>query len=216
MLVVLEKQFQVLKSNRCLRFELACNQVLVSLLFSVGLSNGSVAIASIGESQLETQETWKAHDFEVWTASYDIHQPQLVYSGSDDCKFKCWDLRDGPSKLAFQNTKGHAIVVCCIAKNFHPFVAGLVLTACMHNGFSIVYINEDKTEVIETYSKHESLAFGADWHRDKSFHEGKRNSTLVATCSFYDRLLRLWMLESDLQDSTQWLTFGLLSPAVHL
>ncbi|KAM2169569.1 hypothetical protein ACFX1Q_038860 [Malus domestica] len=186
MLVVLEKQFQVLKSNRCLRFELACNQVLVSLLFSVGLSNGSVAIASIGESQLETQETWKAHDFEVWTASYDIHQPQLVYSGSDDCKFKCWDLRDGGGVWRIK---------------FHPFVAGLVLTACMHNGFSIVYINEDKTEVIETYSKHESLAFGADWHRDKSFHEGKRNSTLVATCSFYDRLLRLWMLESDLQDS---------------
>ncbi|CAN6713840.1 unnamed protein product [Malus baccata var. baccata] len=217
------------------RSELAYNQVPVSLLFSVGLSNGSVAIASIGESQLETQETWKAHDFEVWTASYDIHQPQLVYSGSDDCKFKCWDLRDGPSKLVFQNTKGHAIGVCCIAKNpydsnsvvtgsydeylrlwdvrsistpvnetsvclgggvwrikFHPFVAGLVLTACMHNGFSI-NINEDKTEVIETYSKHESLAYGADWHRDKSFHEGKRNSTLVATCSFYDRLLRLWM-----------------------
>ncbi|KAM1451819.1 hypothetical protein ACFX2I_038883 [Malus domestica] len=211
---------------------------------TVGLSNGSVAIASIGESQLETQETWKAHDFEVWTASYDIHQPQLVYSGSDDCKFKCWDLRDGPSKLAFQNTKAHTMGVCCIAKNpydsncvvtgsydeylrfwdvrsistpvnetsvclgggvwrikFHPFVAGLVLTACMHNGFSIVKINEDKTEVIETYSKHESLAYGADWHRDKSFHEGKRNSTLVATCSFYDRLLRLWMPESDLQDS---------------
>ncbi|CAN6713842.1 unnamed protein product [Malus baccata var. baccata] len=211
---------------------------------TVGLSNGSVAIASIGESQLETQETWKAHDFEVWTTSYDIHQPQLVYSGSDDCKFKCWDLRDGPSKLAFQNTKAHTMGVCCIAKNpydsnsvvtgsydeylrfwdvrsistpvnetsvclgggvwrikFHPFVAGLVLTACMHNGFSIVKINEDKTEVIETYSKHESLAYGADWHRDKSFHEGKRNSTLVATCSFYDRLLRLWMPESDLQDS---------------
>ncbi|KAB2633340.1 diphthamide biosynthesis protein 7-like protein [Pyrus ussuriensis x Pyrus communis] len=211
---------------------------------TVGLSNGSVVIASIGESQIETQETWKAHDFEVWTASYDIHQPQLVYSGSDDCKFKCWDLRDGPSKLAFQNTKAHTMGVCCIAKNpydsnsvvtgsydeylrlwdvrsistpvnetsvclgggvwrikFHPFVAGLVLTACMHNGFSIVNINEDKTEVIETYSKHESLAYGADWHRDKSFHEGKRNSTLVATCSFYDRLLRLWMPESDLQDS---------------
>ncbi|KAM2455553.1 hypothetical protein PS1_015549 [Malus domestica] len=106
--------------------------------------------------------------------------------------------------------------VCCIAKNpndtnnvviggevwrikFHHFAAGLVLTPCMHNGFSIVNNNEDNTEVIETYSKHESFAYGADWHTDKSLHEGKRNNTLVATCSFYDRLLRIWTPESNLQ-----------------
>lgn len=209
---------------------------------TVGLSDGSVSIVSLAESQLETQESWKAHDFEVWTTSFDIHQPQLVYSGSDDCKFSCWDLRDGPSKLAFRNSKVHTMGVTCIAKNptdrntvltgsydeylrvwdlrsiskpvnetstclgggvwrikYHPFVSGLVLAACMHNGFSIVKINGDKTEVIETYSKHESLAYGADWHRDVSFHEGKRNSTLVATCSFYDQLLRIWMPESDLK-----------------
>ncbi|XP_062029492.1 uncharacterized protein LOC133745432 isoform X2 [Rosa rugosa] len=209
---------------------------------TVGLSDGSVSIVSVGESQLETQESWKAHDFEVWTTSFDTHQPQLVYSGSDDCKFKCWDLRDGPSKLAFQNSKVHTMGVTCIAKNpndpntvltgsydeylrvwdvrsiskpvnetstclgggvwrikYHPFVSGLVLAACMHNGFSIVKINGDKTQVIETYTKHESLAYGADWHREVSFREGKENSTLVATCSFYDRLLRIWMPKSDLK-----------------
>ncbi|KAB2609319.1 diphthamide biosynthesis protein 7-like protein [Pyrus ussuriensis x Pyrus communis] len=110
---------------------------------TVGLSD-----FSIRESQLETIEMWNAHDFEVWTTSFDIHQPQL-----------------------------------------------LVFT----NGFSIVNINGDKTEVIETYSKHESLAYGADWHTDKSLHEGKGNSTLVVTCSFYDRLLRIWTPESDSQ-----------------
>ncbi|KAL6177480.1 hypothetical protein ACLB2K_049006 [Fragaria x ananassa] len=209
---------------------------------TVGLSDGSVSIVSLAESQLETQEIWKAHDFEVWTTSFDIHQPQLVYTGSDDCKFKCWDLRDGPSKLAFQNSKVHTMGVTCIAKNpsdpntlltgsydeylrvwdvrsiskpvnemstclgggvwrikYHPFVSSLVLAACMHNGFSIVNINGGKTEVIETYSKHESLAYGADWHRGVSFHEGKGNATLVATCSFYDRLLQIWMPESDLK-----------------
>ncbi|KAM0979523.1 hypothetical protein EV2_015864 [Malus domestica] len=162
---------------------------------TVGLSDGSIR-----ESQLETNEMWNAHDFEVWTTSFDIHQPQL----------------DGPSNLAFQNTKAHTMGVCCIAKNpndtnnvvtgggvwrikFHPFAAGLVLTPCMHNGFSIVNNNEDNTEVIETYSKHESFAYGADWHTDKSLNEGKKNSTLVATCSFYDRLLRIWTPESNSQ-----------------
>ncbi|CAN6718008.1 unnamed protein product [Malus baccata var. baccata] len=135
-----------------------------------------------------------------------------------DCKFKCWVLRDGHSNLAFQNTKAHTMGVCCIAKNpndtnsvvtgsydeylrvwdvrsiyktlwrikFYPFAAGLVLTVCMHNGFSIVNNNGDNIEVIETYSKHESFAYGADY-------------TLVATCSFYDRLLWIWTPESDSQ-----------------
>lgn len=205
----------------------------------MGLSDGSVSIISLAESQVQVQEEWKAHDFELWATSFDIHQPNLVYTGSDDCKFSCWDLRDGPSKLAFQNTKVHKMGVCCIAKSpsdpntlltgsydenlrvwdvrsiskpvietsiclgggvwrikHHPFVPGLVLAACMHNGFAIVKIKGDEAEVMETYSKHESLAYGADWQREERSHGDKRTS-LVATCSFYDRLLRIWMPESN-------------------
>uniref|UniRef100_A0A5B7BX14 methylated diphthine methylhydrolase n=1 Tax=Davidia involucrata TaxID=16924 RepID=A0A5B7BX14_DAVIN len=208
---------------------------------SVGLSDGSVSIVSFLESQLDVQEEWKAHEFELWATSFDIHQPQLVYTGSDDCKFSCWDLRDGPSKLAFQNTKIHKMGVCCIAKSpsdphtlltgsydeylrvwdvrsiskpinetsiclgggvwrikHHPFVPGLVLAACMHNGFAVVKIKGDGAEVIETYSKHGSLAYGADWQKGELCQEGKRKSAAVATCSFYDRLLRVWMPESEI------------------
>ncbi|XP_062169708.1 uncharacterized protein LOC133875554 [Alnus glutinosa] len=208
---------------------------------TVGLSDGSVSMVSLLESQMEVQQEWKAHDFELWASSFDIHQPQLVYTGSDDCKFSCWDLRDTPSKLAFQNTKVHKMGVCCIVKNPsdpntlftgcydeylrvwdvrsiskpvnetsiclgggvwrikpHPIVPGLVLAACMHNGFAVVKMEGDKAEVLETYSKHGSLAYGADWQRGESFQDGKNKSTLVATCSFYDRLLRLWMPQSDI------------------
>lgn len=208
---------------------------------TVGLSDGSVSIVSLLESQMEIQQEWKAHDFELWATSFDIHQPQLVYTGSDDCKFSCWDLRDSPSNLVFKNTKVHKMGVCCIVKSpsdpnilltgcydeylrvwdvrsiskpvnetsiclgggvwrikLHPFVPGLVLAACMHNGFAVVKIDGDKAEVIETYSKHGSLAYGADWQRGESFHEGKKKSNAVATCSFYDRLLRIWMPQSDI------------------
>lgn len=206
----------------------------------MGLSDGSVSIISLLESQLQVQEEWKAHDFELWATSFDIQQPHLVYTGSDDCKFSGWDLRDGPSKLAFQNTKVHKMGVCCIAKSpsdpntiftgsydenlrvwdvrsitrpvvetsvclgggvwrikHHPFVPGLLLAACMHNGFAVVKIKGDEAEVIETYTKHESLAYGADWHKEEAAHD-HRQSTLVATCSFYDRLLRIWMPESNI------------------
>ncbi|XP_043813434.1 diphthine methyltransferase homolog isoform X2 [Manihot esculenta] len=203
---------------------------------SVGLSNGSVSIVSFSESQLDVSQEWKAHDFELWATSFDMHQPQLVYTGSDDCKFSCWDLRDSPPNMAFQNSKAHKMGVCCIAKcpsnpntlvtgsydeylrlwdvrsiskpvnetsihlgggvwrvKHHPYIPGLVLAACMHNGFAIVKIEDDKGELIETYGKHGSLAYGADWQRRELAQEDKQKSNVVATCSFYDRLLRVWM-----------------------
>lgn len=208
---------------------------------TVGLSNGSVAINSLGESQLEVKQEWKAHDFELWTTSFDTHQPHLVYTGSDDCKFSGWDLREGPPKLAFQISKAHKMGVCVIAKSpsdpntlltgsydenlrlwdvrsisrpvneaslglgggvwrikHHPFEPGLVLAACMHNGFAIVKVKGAEAEVIERYCKHESLAYGADWHREEPVHGGERKNSLVATCSFYDRLLRIWRPESNI------------------
>ncbi|KAK8600088.1 hypothetical protein V6N13_060092 [Hibiscus sabdariffa] len=79
----------------------------------------------------------------------------------------------------------------------HPFVSDLVLAACMHNGFAIVKIGDLKPEVVEAYNQHGSLADGADWQRAKILPGGKTKSTTVATCSYHDRLLRLWMLKSD-------------------
>ncbi|KAK6126992.1 hypothetical protein DH2020_039258 [Rehmannia glutinosa] len=207
---------------------------------AVGLSDGSVSIISLHVSQLNILQEWKAHDFEVWAASFDIQQPMLVYTGSDDCKFCCWDLRDGPSNLVFQNTKVHKMGICCIAKSpfdpntlltgsydeclrvwdvrstskpvnessiclgggvwrikHHPSIQGLVLTACMHNGFAIVEFEGDQADVVETYEKHGSLAYGADWQRGDVIVGGRRKSSAIATCSFYDRLLRVWKPEGD-------------------
>ncbi|GAV58349.1 WD40 domain-containing protein [Cephalotus follicularis] len=208
---------------------------------TAGLSNGSISIHSLLGSHLETLQVWKAHDFEVWATSFDIHQPHLVYTGSDDCKFSCWDLRGSPSNLAFQNSKIHTMGVCCITKSpddpntlltgsydeylrvwdirsiskpvsetsislgggvwrikHHPSVPSVVLAACMHNGFAVVKIGGKQAEVIETYRKHGSLAYGADWQRGRVFQKGEGKSNVVATCSFYDRLLRIWIPESDI------------------
>ncbi|CAN0923104.1 Diphthine methyltransferase [Linum grandiflorum] len=203
---------------------------------SVGLSDGSVSVVSISESQLEVVQEWKAHDFEVWAASFDIHQPHLVYTGSDDCKFRCWDIR-ASSNMVFQNSKEHKMGVCCIAKSpsnpntlltgsydeylrmwdvrsiskpvnqvsvclgggvwrlkHHPFVPDVALAACMHNGFAVVKIKEEGgAEVLETYDKHESLAYGADWQRGGFYEDGSGKRAAVATCSFYDKLLRAWI-----------------------
>ncbi|KAF8390446.1 hypothetical protein HHK36_024972 [Tetracentron sinense] len=208
---------------------------------SVGLSDGSISIITVREAELQIQQAWEAHAFEIWATSFDTHQPQLVYTGSDDCGFSCWDLRESPSKSTFQNKKIHKMGVCCIAKSpidpnslltgsydeylrlwdlrsmskpvnqnsiclgggvwrikHHPFVPGMILAACMHNGFAVVRIRGEEAELVETYSKHDSLAYGADWERGDLCKESGRKSSMVATCSFYDRLLRVWMPESEL------------------
>ena len=206
---------------------------------SVGLSNSSVSIVSFSESQLDVIQEWEAHEFELWTASFDIHQPQLVYTGSDDCKFSCWDLRDDPSNLVFQNYKIHKMDICCIEKNpsdpnilltrsydeylmlwdvrsiskpvnetlvclgrgvwrvkHHPSVQGEVLAACMHNGLAVVKIGEEKGELMEIHAKNGSLAYGADWQKRELSQKVEQNSSVVATCSFYDLLLQIWIPES--------------------
>ncbi|KAK3414522.1 hypothetical protein EUGRSUZ_H00383 [Eucalyptus grandis] len=200
----------------------------------VGLSDGSVSLLSRSETELEIEQEWKAHDFELWAASFDTHQPHLIYTGSDDCKFSCWDIRDCPSNLVFRNSREHKMGVCCITKSIsdpnvvltgsydehirvwdirsiskpvnqssiclgggvwrikqHPHVPGVVLAACMHNGFAIIDLRGEEIKIVETYSRHSSLAYGADWQKGGS-KEGKRENMVIATCSFYDRLVRIW------------------------
>ncbi|XP_076960529.1 uncharacterized protein LOC143636938 [Bidens hawaiensis] len=209
-------------------------------LISTGLSNGSVSLISVEETNTSILQEWKAHDFEVWATTFDADQPCLVYTGSDDCKFKGWDLRTSPSEMAFQNSKAHQMGVCCIEKSphdsnilytgsydeslrvwdvrsisrpvnetsvnlgggvwrikNHDVVPGLILAACMHNGFAIVKVNGSEVKVVETYNKHESLAYGADWYRGSIRQLDNKEKTIVATCSFYDKLLRVWVPEND-------------------
>ncbi|KAM0023989.1 putative transcription factor WD40-like family [Helianthus debilis subsp. tardiflorus] len=90
-----------------------------AISISTGLSDGSVSLISIDETKTSVLQEWKAHDFEVWAASFNPDQPHLVYTRSDDCKFKGWDLRNSPSEIAFQNSKAHQIGVCCIVKSPH-------------------------------------------------------------------------------------------------
>ncbi|XP_015692149.1 diphthine methyltransferase homolog [Oryza brachyantha] len=223
-----------ISSSMCLFVD--WNQTADSL--SVGLSDGSLSVVSMREDRLEVSEQWTAHQYEVWTCYFDRAKPHLLYSGSDDCSFSCWDLRQSPSNSVFQNKKSHNMGVCCIAQNplernmlltgsydeflrvwdmrsmvkpvsvkslnlgggvwrikYHPVIADVVLAACMHNGFAIVKVGTGDAAVMETYSKHESLAYGADWQTREGAEQSK-NCSVVATCSFYDRLLRVWQPEN--------------------
>ncbi|KAL9372732.1 hypothetical protein Peur_034976 [Populus x canadensis] len=182
---------------------------------SVGLSDSSVSIVSFSESQLDVIQEWEAHEFELWATSFDIHQPQLVYTGSDDCKFICWDLRDDDPNILLTRSYDEYLrlwdvrsisktvneTLFCLGSGVwrvkhHPYVPGVVLAGCMHNGFAVVKIDEEKGELMEIHAKNSTLAYGADWQGGELYQKVKQNSTVVATCSFYDLLLQIWIPES--------------------
>ncbi|KAL4186410.1 hypothetical protein AMTRI_Chr09g13980 [Amborella trichopoda] len=204
---------------------------------ATGLSDGSMAISTLREGSIHPEKAWKAHDFELWSASFDTQQPELIYTGADDCKFAGWDVRESTTKPIFQNSKTHKMGVCSISKcpnslnllltgsydehlrlwdvrsmqrpiveeelclgggvwriKHHPYLEGLLLAACMHNGFSIIRIKDGVLEIVERYDRHESLAYGADWQKvDSSQSSGIETKSFAATCSFYDQCLRVWI-----------------------
>jgi len=72
---------------------------------------------------------------------------------------------------------------------WHPHFPDLLVTACMHNGFHVLRLDAAQQALHrESSFYHESLAYGVDWNPAVG-------SAVVAACSFYDRLLKLWEVE---------------------
>lgn len=211
--------------------------------------------AQVGAGGCALQQEWQAHSLETWCATFDPGQPHLVYSGSDDCSFKGWDLRQEQPSPVFVNSKSHGAGVCivsphpsrtqllatgsydeCIrlwdARNmarplvaaeraagggvwrlkWHPADPHLLLAACMYGGFAVARCATafDSVEVVETYVAHGSIAYGADWFQGAQLPawaaeraaaaaggagrvEDGCGRSMVATCSFYDKLLHVWL-----------------------
>lgn len=111
-------------------FEVGTERLALSLDWSTGRmdssavrvvcsdSSGCVSVLSLDDGALTSLSQWKAHDFEAWISAFSYWDTQVVYSGSDDCKLKGWDLRISPSCPTFVS-KGHSMGVCSIHSNPH-------------------------------------------------------------------------------------------------
>nr|CAD1842550.1 unnamed protein product [Ananas comosus var. bracteatus] len=73
----------------------------------------------------------------------------------------------------------------------HIFLVWYQRHACMVV-LLFVKIGEGDVTLLETYCKHESLAYGADWQKEGCLDDQSSKTSVAATCSFYDRLLRIW------------------------
>ena len=77
---------------------------------------------------------------------------------------------------------------------WNPLQPDLIAAACMHNHFCILHTHSDSThpvEVVGSYKKHGSLAYGIDWCR-KNGVEDKGQKYTLASCSFYDHSMHVW------------------------
>lgn len=73
-----------------------------------------------------------------------------------------------------------------------PFVGNEIIAACMLEGVHILSLSDDGLKVRASYGEHENIAYGVDWSfmiKDDFDMLGMSGDKIIASCSFYDRLL---------------------------
>ena len=130
----------------------------------------------------------KSHTMGVCAVQSSPLLEHVFASGSYDEQVHIWDSRSMRQPLTSCNVGGGVWRL-----KWHPTWDKYLLAACCHSGFHVTK-SQDKAEVVASYIKHESLAYGADWGRCSSSDNDGSLHEVMATCSFYDHQLDLWEL----------------------
>ncbi|KAG7303078.1 hypothetical protein JYU34_013105 [Plutella xylostella] len=69
-------------------------------------SSGSVTVFAV-QDKLDKLGTWNCHGFEAWIAAFNYWNPDVFYSGGDDCLFKSHDVRAGGGGGAGCSSRAH-------------------------------------------------------------------------------------------------------------
>jgi diphthamide biosynthesis protein 7 len=183
------------------------------------MSNGTIRYYKTTPTALLLDNEWKAHEYEAWTASFDHHNQNIIYTGGDDCLFKIYDTRCKQAQIK----KNHQAGVCSISKhriNEHMLVTGsydeniyLWDTRQMKNPTSIntgggvwrlKWSPHDSNLLLAAcmyngfniYDVNNTLHCVYNYKRHSSIAYGCdwsfKTKGLIGTCSFYDHLFTLW------------------------
>lgn len=87
-------------------------------LISVSDSKGKINILKLSDQELLLQERFLAHDFEAWITAFDYWNPDTLFTGGDDCKFRRFDLRMDTA-MAVSTSRVHDAGVTSIHSNPH-------------------------------------------------------------------------------------------------
>lgn len=120
----------------------------------------------------------------------------LSCSGSYDERVRIWDSRNLADPISTVPAGGG---LWRLKWHPNPEESDLLLCACMHAGLRVLKtglreeggsVEERGEEIVARYTRHESMAYGADWCRLPESLRSPR--PVVASCSFYDSLVCLW------------------------
>jgi diphthamide biosynthesis protein 7 len=132
-----------------------------------------------------------ANHFEAGVTVISPHprNPHLLAAGSYDETVGIFDIRYASQKMISRSDKLGGGVWRI---QWHPERDDRMLLAVMHGGCRVVELDPDDDfkpilKVVKEFTKHESMAYGADWLvNDDDTIEA------AASCSFYDRACYLW------------------------
>ncbi|KAH3767761.1 WD domain, G-beta repeat protein [Pelomyxa schiedti] len=67
--------------------------------------NGFVSIHKLTDTGPTKLVEWNAHDWQAWIVASHATDKNIVYTGGDDCKLKCWDIRGPRQQMVFTKKK---------------------------------------------------------------------------------------------------------------
>ncbi|CAM9312619.1 unnamed protein product [Hapterophycus canaliculatus] len=151
----------------------------------------------------------KGHGAGVTAGQWHPTLQHTFVSGSYDEAVRIWDARSLRVPVSTTATGGG---LWRLKWHPDPERGNLLLAACMHAGMrvldtglgvkkslvqgSLSALGEgggepgSKKQIVSTYTRHASMAYGADWCRLPILSRSKR--AVIASCSFYDSLFCLW------------------------
>ena len=143
------------------------------------------------EHENEAHAAWvnrKSHSAGVCCIASSQYQEHILVTGSYDEHARLWDIRNTSRPVAAVGEANAGGGVWRL--KWHPKDPQLLLGACMHGGFAIIKADGSagSVEVVERYPHQQTLAYGAGWCAEV----GGDGTSVVATASFYDRLLHVW------------------------
>ncbi|XP_050538563.1 diphthine methyltransferase isoform X2 [Daktulosphaira vitifoliae] len=81
-----------------------------SFNLAISDSHGFITLVNITNG---TIYSFSAHNYESWIVAYDFWNSNLLYTGGDDSKFKCYDKRNNFEKPVFVNNEHSQGVTTC-------------------------------------------------------------------------------------------------------
>lgn len=170
---------------------------------NVVLSGGDEGCLKVWDIRSPTltspSQTLKPFDAGVTVISQHPRHEHLVACGSYDETMCLFDVRFMSKKHPLFHSEPVGGGIWRI--QWHPHDDNRILLAAMHGGCRILQMshivgssNESESLTVDDvaeFTKHESMAYGADWLVWKDADRGI-NFEAVASCSFYDRAAYIW------------------------